>query len=410
MTRERPASPRPPGRPCPVCGEAGHEVLFEQRFLAPEGAAALDGYFVCVCAACGLGYADGVPAQAALEAFYRDRSKYEHAHLGGHEPPHDRARLEATAARFARLVSDRASRVLELGCATGGFLTLLRGRGYGSLVGVDPSPACAAAARALHGADVRPVSVSALARAGERFDVAVLLSVLEHVRDLRPLLEDVSAALAPGGRVYVQVPDVVRFADHDGAPFQQFSTEHINYFSRASLGRLMAAAGFVEEAWEEDVCEEAPGVTTPLGEGLYRRAEGGGAAARDAASRAALGAYVDRSRAEERRLEAVLGGIASRGEPVIAWGAGTLAQHLLARGALAGVNVAAFVDSNPHLQGRTLAGAPIVAPSALCGRTERILVLSRNHQDDIVAAIRGPLGLTNPVTTLYRLRAAAASR
>jgi SAM-dependent methyltransferase len=408
VTRERPSSPRLPGRPCPVCGDTGREVLFEQRFLAPEEAAALDGYRVCVCAACGFGYADGVPAQAKLDAFYRERSKYEHAHRGGHEPPHDRARLEATSARFARLVPDRASRVLELGCATGGFLAMLRGRGYVSVVGVDPSPACAAAARALHDVDVRPVPVSAFA--GERFDVAVLLSVLEHVRDLHPLLEDVSAALAPGGSVYVQVPDVVRFADHDGAPFQQFSTEHINYFSRASLGRLMAAAGFVEEDWEEDVCEEAPGISTPLGEGLYRRAEGGGAAARDVAARAALGAYVDRSRAEERRLEAVLGGIATRGEPVIAWGAGTLAQHLLARGALAGVNVAAFVDANPHLQGRTLAGAPIVAPSALRGRTEPILVLSRNHQDDIVAAIRGPLGLTNPVTTLYPLRGAAASR
>ena len=52
-------------------------------------------------------------------------------------------------------------------------------------------------------------------------------------------------ALADNGLLYVDVPDVMQFGRTADAPFQEFSIEHVNYFSAKSLSNLMRAHGFV---------------------------------------------------------------------------------------------------------------------------------------------------------------------
>ncbi len=44
----------------------------------------------------------------------------------------------------------------------------------------------------------------------------------------------------------MEVPDATRFAMSPDAPFQEFSIEHINYFTPVSLVNLMGRYGFSE--------------------------------------------------------------------------------------------------------------------------------------------------------------------
>src|SRR5678815_6016953 len=76
------------------------------------------------------------------------------------------------------------------------------------------------------------------------FEVAILVGVLEHVRDLDTAMRQLSSLVAPGGIVYVEVPDVLEFWRWPNAPFQDFSIEHINFFSPRSLANLFARYGF----------------------------------------------------------------------------------------------------------------------------------------------------------------------
>src|SRR5205085_3901333 len=85
---------------------------------------------------------------------------------------------------------------------------------------------------------------SGIARTSERFDVVIMVGVLEHLRDLDGAFDDLRALLAPDGIVYIEVPDVTAFADWSNAPYQDFSTEHINFFSPISLSNLMLRHGF----------------------------------------------------------------------------------------------------------------------------------------------------------------------
>ncbi len=69
------------------------------------------------------------------------------------------------------------------------------------------------------------------------FDLAVLWHTLEHVPDPASLLTAIAAKLAPGGRVLIQVPDIVRH------PFDLAVVDHASHFGPAQLARTCARAG-----------------------------------------------------------------------------------------------------------------------------------------------------------------------
>jgi hypothetical protein len=64
-----------------------------------------------------------------------------------------------------------------------------------------------------------------------------------------------------------------------------------------------------------------------------------------------------------------------------------------------GANIQAFIDSDPSYQGTTLAGKPILAPSAVAGGLP-ILVSSYRSEDKIVQYAHRA-GMQNQIITLY---------
>ena len=89
---------------------------------------------------CGAGFAGDIPLQPVFDAYYRDVSKYEYAYRGGRESALDEQRFADIATALRVVIPDPDSRILELGCSTGGLLARLRGAGFRNVQGVDPSP------------------------------------------------------------------------------------------------------------------------------------------------------------------------------------------------------------------------------------------------------------------------------
>lgn len=112
--------------------------------------------------------------------------------------------LEQIARRFG-LAPDalQSLRIADIGCGAGLMCEPLAQRGA-SVVGIDAAPNNIAAAR-LHAQssgpriDYRVGEPSAALRADERFDVLLLLEVVEHVADMPAFVRDAVAHLAPGG-------------------------------------------------------------------------------------------------------------------------------------------------------------------------------------------------------------------
>ena len=397
-----------PARPCPVCGRLRSTSIYRQQFAADTDFTLLRGYDVVACGDCGCGFADDLPGQAAFDAYYQSMSKYEYADRGGQESPCDRARQEQLADFIAEAVPDRNARVVDVGCSTGALLDALKHRGFARVAGLDPSPACAAQAQALYGVEVRTGSLSDAPVLLGGAEVMILSHVLEHVLDCNEVLAALHRLLPAGGHLIAAVPDVTRFAEFVDAPFREFSTDHINYFSARSLQNALRMAGFAPCLRGSAVHELRARIRFSECRLACRKTQAPTSPhyVRDTDTRPALRDYVRRSCELERGLHAAINRVVDAGKPIVVWGTGAHTLRLLATSRLAQAQIVAFVDSDPHCHGRTLNGVGIITPAELSRRPEPILVSSRVYQAEIVQQIRGQMNLRNEILLLYPTEAA----
>jgi SAM-dependent methyltransferase len=386
-------------RPCPVCRGSRHTLLYRQKFEQLSGARLLDGYAVVICQDCGVGFADGIPEQAVFDRYYRELSKYDsldHRSAGPFVEP----RFQDIAAIAARFIQGGDTRVLEIGCASGGLLRALRDRGVRNLYGSDPSPACIRAAAELFGIAGTVGTVFTVPRPDPLYDFLILTGVMEHIRDLDRTVERFHDLLSERGRVFLEVPDASRYEPQLDAPFQELSLEHINFFSPASLANLMRARGFraLETGRTMRPLHEA---SCPCTYGVFERAAEISPVEYDSETESGLRRYIEGCRTEDERVRTAIAEAIAPGECVVIWGVGAHTLRLLASGGLDASRVALFVDSNPNYQHQQLMGIRVAPPAELRGRSEPILISSRGFQREIEHEIRNIMGLPNRLILLY---------
>jgi len=404
-------------RACPVCGDTQVEPLHEMAFAVPDNCALPDHYTIASCTRCGLVYADVDACQADYDRFYTELSKYEsETASGGGEQPLDRARLDGLAAYLGDRFEVRDAPLLDAGCGSGGLLAALRDVGFTDLTGLDPSPGCADAVRrggfgAAEGGILPGTLVSeaesdgSIVSLGEgpgfarRFAYITLSHVLEHLYDLREGVVNVVSWLRPGGLVYIEVPDAGRYHSHYVVPDYYFDLEHVNHFDEGSLRNLAAEVGLDVL----DVIQKSVPVSSTLeypAIGMVCRANGPGAPNAGpelVRTRAAHDSVVEYLRlSHEDAAWAPLEALATSGERIAVWGAGSLAQRLMTGGPLSRCSIVAFVDNDAKKQGSTLAGVPVRAPEWLREFDGPVVVVAAIKGEEVVAQIRA-MGLPNRV-------------
>ena len=390
-------------RPCSVCNSNNKKLLFRQKFKKFNHIGLLAGYDVVVCDSCGFCYADHLPDQSEFDAYYRDMSKYEHQDRHG-EPSEFETRQFPMLVKFIQEhLADSHARILEIGCANGGLLHALKGAGYQNIFGIDPSPTCATFAHDLYDIRIDTGTIADIDIKCGPFDFIIMVAVLEHIRDLDHALEKLHYLLSTEGKVYIEVPDATKFATSPDAPYQEFSGEHINFFSSVSLANLMGANGFTE-IYSTPTCYEQTDTHKGYAiRAIYKYGESDSVflPITDYSSEIGLNAYIQASYSVESHIHAVVRMLVNSQEPLIVWGVGTHTQRLLATSELATANIVAFVDSNPNYQGKRLHNITIMAPEELAATTASVLVSSKVFQSEIVHIIRLDLNLKNRIITLY---------
>ena len=377
------------------------EVLYQQRFEHFAAGSITDAYDVVACRTCGTCFASGLPDQARFSEYYDQSSKYDQSAAGAEYSSFDAERFADEARFIAANIGDRTGSVLDIGTATGGLLVALRDLGFTSVHGVEPSPDAAGVARETHGLDVVAGDVGTARAWGTQYSVVSLVAVLEHIVDPAAALRDIAELLAPHGLLYLHVPDAGRFYDDVDAPYQQFSVEHINYFTAASLRNLLASVGLEVAAERAIVVKLSDIAEGPALEVLCRRTTQELAIDRDLEGVAALRRYIARSAQKEATVVVKISELAEAQTPIYVWGTGTHALHLLTSSRLAECNIVGFIDSNPHYSGRQLAGRTVLDPRAVGKPGGPILVASAVSQTAIADSARRLFGPDVPLILLY---------
>ena len=391
-----------PKRACPVCGSEEQDLIFGQRFERFTSGSIGDGYDVVACGACGACFASRLPSRARFDEYYGAASKYDLGATDGQLCAHDAARFESLAEWVSAHVTDRAQPVLDVGTATGGFLKTLREQGFSSLRGVDPSPQAVRLAREERGLDVKVGGIDEARTWGSRFHLICFCAVLEHVLDPGATIRAAADLLDEDGMILIEVPDATRFQDCISAPYQEFSVEHVNYFTDGSLRFLMAGADLAPVAQRRFTWAQSADAEAPVLDAMFVRPAGEvGAATADTQGPKALVEYARLSAEKEATAARTIQALAAARQPLYVWGVGTHTLHLLRCSALGECNIAAFIDGNPHYSGSTLAGRPVVAPRDLPAVDRPILISSAVSRSEIAATARDLYGAGVELILLY---------
>jgi len=145
----------------------------------------------------------------------------------------------ATAAHHLSIVSRfaKTGRILDVGCASGLFLSAARKAGW-NIAGVEPSENLFAKAAAALGreAELYCATLEHTPLAAGSFDAVTLWDVLEHVPQPLEFLRTCASLLKPGGHLFLNVPDLDSpEARVLGRRWPLLLAEHLNYFNRQSL-------------------------------------------------------------------------------------------------------------------------------------------------------------------------------
>lgn len=377
-------------------------MLFEQRFGTLSEGSLLAGYDVVVCAGCGCAFADRIPEQSVFDEHYSRMSKYEYAHRGGEESPFDAARFDIIAKYLSEQIEDRETRVLDVGCATGGLLDRLRRLGYANVTGLDPSPGCAKLAKEVYDLPVHTGTAFENDLPKRGYDLVIVVGVLEHIRDVAAAVAKLDELVSPAGMIFAEVPDATAFSEWPDAPYQEFSIEHVNFFGPGSLENLMKAAGYALIKMDRPPRQFTRTTVMPSAAGLFQRTENQPLSiSRDAESEQGLRAYIAQSVHEEKRISGKIAELIQARQEIAVWGVGTHTLHLMESTPLQEAHITVFVDVNSKYHGKELFGRRVISPREMAPRPEPILVSSRAFQSDIVNTIRNEAKLDNPLILLY---------
>jgi len=143
----------------------------------------------------------------------------------------------------AERVAGSVLRILDVGAGIGVFPAAMKAAGW-DVVAVEPDSRTAAHLRESAGVAAHALPIEALDPAVVgHFDAITFNKVLEHVEDPVGMLAAARPLLAPGGFVYVEVPDADG-ASPEGPGREEFFIEHHHVFTADSLRGVAARSGF----------------------------------------------------------------------------------------------------------------------------------------------------------------------
>jgi 2-polyprenyl-3-methyl-5-hydroxy-6-metoxy-1,4-benzoquinol methylase len=140
---------------------------------------------------------------------------------------------------YLRLPNGRPPRYLDVGCSTGFVVEAARDKEW-EAIGIDLNPSAIEFGRS-RGLDLRTVPLEEAGFAPRTFDAVSLFDVLEHLLDPRRTLSACADLLAPGGILFLYVPNFDSASRLLMGPNAHFiwPTHHLNYYTPTTIRDLM---------------------------------------------------------------------------------------------------------------------------------------------------------------------------
>jgi SAM-dependent methyltransferase len=231
---------------CDLCSSSDAEPFLEERDLLHG----VEGRFNLVrCRECGLLYLNPRPTAEEMVRYYPE-SYAPYRSLVDH--PSWKVRSEFLYGQWKnyralkRYLPPDSGRILDVGCASGGFLAAMRRWGDWELYGVEIDARAAAHARDELGLDVFGGTLEEANFDDGFFHLITMWNVIEHLPHPQRALEEIARILRQGGVLAVSTPNPKCVERYLFGPYWAGwdAPRHLYIYSPEVLKRALNRAGF----------------------------------------------------------------------------------------------------------------------------------------------------------------------
>jgi SAM-dependent methyltransferase len=229
---------------CPVCGSS----TFRDKLQVQDKSVSQEMFTIVQCQNCEFQFTNPRPDAAHIGKYYESDAYVSHnsGAQGLINRVYNVARfftVRRKVALITKLNGGRPGKLLDYGCGTGHFLAGAKEKGW-QVAGLEPNARARQEATERVGQPIQqPEALSELAPGS--FDVITLWHVLEHVHTLNETLDQLIAALKPGGQLLIAVPNVESLdAQHYRQDWAAYDVpRHLYHFSPSTMRRLLTEHG-----------------------------------------------------------------------------------------------------------------------------------------------------------------------
>ena len=228
---------------CPVCAVGDYELLFKAKDYRLR--LAKETFNIVECRKCGFIFLNPRPLREALLNFYPvDFHKNDSSFLYKAIEPCF-ALAQKNSIRILKKYQ-KQGRLLDVGCGNGNFIHAMQNNGF-DVSGVELN---------LEAQKYVPLDLKGriffkelreCKFADKSFEIITMFHSLEHVADIRNLLEEVRRIIKDKGIFFICVPNADFFESRIFGPYY-YNLEvprHLYFFNQKTLCKLLATNGFV---------------------------------------------------------------------------------------------------------------------------------------------------------------------
>jgi len=220
---------------CPVCNRYDIKKIYEHKHLFFANHETPFDLVISLCDACHFLFQSSAYSKKydkIISEVYSNFYKSENFIFPNRTEDNQKA-LEIIISNFPSDVIN----ILEIGSNRGDLLYMIKEKkAHVNILGIEPTKFY----------DLKVPTVNSFFKKelfSNKFDVIILQHVLEHIKNPKEIIKDIRELLNEDGILYVEVPNLIKILEFC---IEDFSLEHVNYFTLFSLKNVIENFGLVQ--------------------------------------------------------------------------------------------------------------------------------------------------------------------
>lgn len=229
---------------CPNCGDTNISFVLSAKDYTVSG----ESFEIWECKNCTLRFTQRVPGKEEIGKYYQSENYISHSDTskGFINSLYHKVRKRTLIKKrklILKATGKSTGQILDVGCGTGAFLATMQHADW-KCSGIEPEENARKKAQELYGLQVMKEN-EFYNFPSEAFDAITLWHVLEHVHDLHPYVQQLRKLLAPGGKLFIAVPN---YTSADEKIYHEYWAaydvpRHLYHFSPKAMRQLMNKYG-----------------------------------------------------------------------------------------------------------------------------------------------------------------------